>query len=84
MRTPTTIAILLLLRAGGEHLTPEEQIRTDLRLSVQPVPGSVEVSEALAQLEARGLAVSLRDELTGQVKWQITDEGRAQLASRRL
>ena len=84
MRTPLPISILVILRAGGDHLTPAEQIRMDLRLSVQPVPGSVEVSEALDQLADKGLAVSLRDSITGQVKWQITDDGRAQLASRRL
>ncbi len=84
MRTPTTIPILLILRAGGEHLTPEPQIRTDLRMQCQPVPGSIEVSEALASLEERGLAVSLRDSLTGVIKWQITDEGRSALASRGL
>lgn len=84
MRTPLSIAILQILRAGGDHLTPEDQIRTDIRLSRQPIPGSIEVSEAFAALEERQLAVSLRDTLTGQVKWQITDEGRAALASRGL
>lgn len=84
MRTPLPISILLILRAGGEHLTPEAQIRTDLRLTCQPVPGSIEVSEAFATIEERGLAVSLRDSLTGAIKWQITDEGRSALASRGL
>lgn len=79
-----TLTILKFLRAGGDLLTPETQLRDDLRVSVSPPPTSVEISEALDLIEERGLAVSLRDDLTKEVKWQITDNGRAQLAKRNL
>ena len=84
MRSPRPISILLILPAVGEHSSPEVQIRTHLWLTCPPVPGSIEVSEAFATIEERGLAVSLRDSLTGAIKWQITDEGRSALASRGL
>lgn len=82
MNLPLTI--LKFLRAGGELLTPETQLRDDCRLAVSPPPTGMEISEALNQVESEGWAVSVRDSLTRAVRWQITDAGRAQLAKRGL
>ena len=79
-----TLHILKWLRAGGDNLTPEEQLRSDLRMSVSPTPSGTEISEALNQMEDKGWAVSIRDPEIGTVRWQITDEGRAQLSKRKL
>lgn len=79
-----TLTILKFLRAGGDLLTPETQLRDDVRMAMAPPPTGTEISEALNLIEQRGLAVSLRDDLTKEVKWQITDNGRAQLAKRNL
>ncbi|MFO1461300.1 MAG: hypothetical protein U1G08_18090 [Verrucomicrobiota bacterium] len=78
------LTILKFLRAGGDMLTPETQLRDDVRLAVSPPPTGGEISEALGRIEGAGLALSFRDEMTKAVRWTITDEGRAQLAKRRL
>jgi hypothetical protein len=78
------LTALKYLRVGGDLLTPETQLRDDLRLAVSPAPTGVEISEALNHIESSGWAVSVRDELTGAVRWQITDLGRVQLAKRGL
>jgi hypothetical protein len=65
-------------------LTSEDQLRTDLRMFRNPPPTGTEVSESLSSLETRGLAISVRDTLTGAVRWRITDEGRAELSARRI
>lgn len=78
------LALLQFLRAAGDLLTTETQLRNDARLAVTPVPTGTEISEALNDLERRGYAVAVRDDLTGAVRWQITDLGRAQLAKRNL
>ena len=80
----TELHILRLLRAAGDLLTPEAKIRSDLRLGVTPPPRHSEVSEAFDRLETAGLAISVRDQLTGAVRWQATDGGRAALAARGL
>lgn len=76
------LTILQMLRQVGDLLVPERQIRTDLRLSVSPAPTGTEMSTAFHQLEWHQLAVSVRDTITGEVKWKITDAGRAALAER--
>lgn len=76
------LTILQMLRQVGDLLVPERQIRTELRLSVSPAPTGSEMSTALHQVEASQLAVSVRDSLTGDVRWKITDAGRAALAER--
>lgn len=78
------IYILKFLRAGGDLLTTEDQLRTDLRMFRTPPPTGSEVSEALSSLETRGYAISLRDQITHEVRWRITDQGRAELAARRI
>lgn len=76
--------ILILLRQAGELLTPETQLRTDLRVLVTPVPSGVDVSEAFNRIESEKWALSVRDTVTGIVKWKITDAGRVILAERNL
>lgn len=78
------LTLLQFLRAAGDLLTAETQLRNDARLAVTPVPTGTEISEAINDLERRDLAVSVRDELEGTVRWQITDLGRAALAKRNL
>lgn len=78
------LTLLKFLRAAGDLLTAEGQLRDDARLAVSPVPLGTEISDALNNLENRKWAVAVRDELTETVRWQITDAGRAQLAKRNL
>ena len=73
---------LRVLREAGENLTPEDTLRVDLRSMISPPPLGAEVSAALHQIETRRLGVAVRDELTGAVRWKITDSGRAALAER--
>lgn len=79
-----SLHILKILRAAGNLLTPETQLRDDVRLLVTPMPTGTEISEHINRVESRGWAISVRDEETQSVKWQITDSGRAQLAARNL
>lgn len=80
-----SLRILLLLRAAGDDLlTPEAQLRTDLRYAVRPVPLGSDFNQAFGDLDERGLAVAVRDKLDGTVRWKITDAGRAALAERQL
>lgn len=79
-----TLPILKFLRAGEGVLTPETQLRTDLFQVVAPPPTKSEVDAALNRMEDRGWAVSVRDEITGVVRWRITDAGKAELAARGL
>lgn len=81
-----TIQILKLLRMAGDLLTPEDQLRSDLRLTLTPAPLASEINAAFGTLEegAQPLAVSTRDRLTGGVRWKITDAGRAALSERGL
>lgn len=76
--------ILKVLRAAGDCLTPETQLRDDLRILVSPVPTGTNISEQLDRIETNKWAVSFRDAETGTIRWQITDSGRAQLATRNL
>lgn len=78
------LSLLRILRAAGELLTPEQQLRCDLRLTVSPPPTGLEIGEALNRAEDAGWAVSVRDPVTGQVRWQATDLGRVQLSKRGL
>jgi hypothetical protein len=78
------LALLRILRAAGELLTPEPQLRCDLRLTYSPPPTGLEISDALNRAEDAGWAVSVRDPVTGQVRWQVTDLGRVQLSKRGL
>lgn len=78
------LTILKFLRAAGDMLTPETQLRDDVRLSVSPPPTGAEINEALERIESTGWGISFRDQLTKQVKWVITDDGRVQLAQRKL
>lgn len=76
--------ILRLLAAARGKLTPEITIRMDLRQAVVPAPTLSDTNAALRQIEERNLAVSMRDDLGDQVRWRITDQGKAELAERGL
>jgi hypothetical protein len=76
--------ILRLLAAARGKLTPEITIRMDLRQAVVPAPTLSDTNAALRAIEDRNLAVSMRDDLGDQVRWRITDQGKAELAERGL
>lgn len=76
--------LLLLLRRAGNLLTPEPTLRVDLRLAVSPAPSGTEISEAIDKCERQGWIISVRDDMTDELKWRITDAGRASLAERGL
>lgn len=79
-----TLPMLKFLRAAEGVLTPETQLRDDIRMAVAPPPTKSEVDAALNRMEDRGWAVSVRDEITQVVRWRITDAGKAELAARNL
>lgn len=76
--------LLVLLRRAGQFLTPEPTLRVDLKLAVSPTPSGTDISEAIDQCERKGWIISVRDDMTGELKWRITDAGRASLAERGL
>lgn len=76
--------LLLILRRAGTLMTPEPTLRVDLRLVVSPAPSGTEISEAIDKCERNGWVISVRDDMTGELKWRITDAGRALLAERGL
>lgn len=76
--------LLRLLRANGDLLIPEDQLRFDLRLEFKPAPTTAEINDVLNAAESRGLAISIRDSITGEVKWRITELGRVALSERNL
>lgn len=76
--------ILTILRTAGDLLTPEEQIRSDLRLGITPPPTRADANEAFRTIEDRDLAISIRDHLDDRIRWRITDKGRGELAARGL
>ena len=76
--------ILQALRSMGEHLCPEPTLRVQIQVTASPTPTTVEITEALVALRDADLAIDIRDELTGDVKWAITDKGRLKLSERRM
>lgn len=79
-----TLQTLTYLRDLGGNLIREDQLRTDLRATVAPAPTGTEISDAINALEKRKWAVSVRDDVTQEIRWRITDAGRAELAARNL
>lgn len=79
-----TLQTLSVLRDIDGNLIREDQLRTDLRATVTPAPTGSEISTALNTIEKHQWAVSVRDGITGDIRWRITDAGRAELAARNL
>ncbi len=79
-----TLQTLAVLRDLDGNLIREDQLRTDLRATVTPAPTGSEISTALNTIEKHQWAVSVRDAITGDIRWRITDAGRAELAARNL
>lgn len=77
-----TLQTLQYLRDLDGNLIREDQLRTDLRATVTPAPIGAEISTALNTLEKHQWAVSVRDEITRDIRWRITDAGRAELSAR--
>ena len=81
---PPILHVLVYLRDMKGLLVREEQIRLYLRATVSPAPTGTEVSQALNTIERAQWAVSIRDEITGDIKWRITEAGKAEAAARAL
>lgn len=84
MRSTLSIQLLTLLRESRGLLVPETTLRLDLRVRVSPSPTTTELASAFTQVEQHGWALCLRDELTQEIKWRITEVGLAVLAERNL
>lgn len=78
------LVILRFLRAADGVSTPETQLRDDARLATSPPPSTADLNAAFTTLEDKGWAMSVRDPLTGQIRWVISGEGIAQLTLRKL
>jgi hypothetical protein len=74
------VEILKSLDQLSGLMEPQDSLLTTLRLSIQPVVLESEFSGALGELEAGHYIVSIREPLSGLVKWGITDKGRGFLA----
>lgn len=79
-----TPQLLVQLKSAGGLLVPEPALRVQLRIALSPAPTGTEISDALNQSEANGWVLCVRDEMTREVKWKITDAGRGVLAERGL
>ena len=79
-----TLHVLTYLRDLRGNLVREEQLRIDLRATVSPAPTGTEISTALNTCERSQWAVSIRDGITGEIRWRITPAGEAELASRQI
>jgi hypothetical protein len=79
-----TPQLLVQLKAAGGLLVPEPALRVQLRIALSPAPTGTEISDALNQCESKGWILSMRDEMSTELKWRITDSGRAVLAERGL
>lgn len=78
----TTLHALKYLGELKGALVRETQLRTDLRATVSPAPTGTEISDALNVLSRSQWAVEVRDTVTGEIRWRITEAGRGELAAR--
>lgn len=78
----TTLHALKYLGELNGALVRETQLRTDLRATVSPAPTGTEISDALNVLSRSQWAVEVRDTVTGEIRWRITEAGRGELAAR--
>lgn len=75
------IAILRdLAHVPGGYLHPDDVLVANARLSVAPSPTRLEIEDAITELEHSGYIIGIRNDLTGERKWKITDAGKLALA----
>lgn len=72
-------AVLRELRDCEGHLMPEQALLNALRLSLAPPPIGTEFRAAIDFLEGMGWIRGVRPDIGGDVRWTITDLGKAQL-----
>lgn len=72
------VHLLKLIAAGAPYATPEETLRIDIRRVVPGTSGG-QISSAFTQLENQKLAISTKDELSGDMKWSVTEVGKTKL-----
>lgn len=82
-RTATIkLAILRCLKRTPEgYCQPDDSLIAEVSLAVQPRPTLLEIEEALSALEISSDIVGIRNDLTGERKWRITDTGKLALAT---
>ena len=76
--------ILSQLKQARGLLVPESALRMQLRLEVTPAPTGLEISDALNTIERNKWGVAVRDGISGDVRWKITDTALAELYERGL
>ena len=73
------IAVLQTLAASGDYLSPQNTLYMEANLRLAKQMSWTEFLQILADFEQKRRVVSQRDE-DGNLKWKITDNGRARLA----
>lgn len=74
-----SLEILKILDECGNYLLPEHTLFIQLNIDIKPPALMSELSHALKTLEALKLITGRRPDIAGDIKWKITDLGRAQL-----
>lgn len=72
--------MLRILDECGSYMLPASTLLTSLNMVISPPVATDEFNRALNWMEAEHCAVSVRPELGGDLRWKITDIGRAILA----
>ena len=73
------LEILRVLDACQGYLLPQTTLHNQLRLLLVPAPAAVELDDALGSLAAKSFVLALESSLDGEIRWKITDQGRALL-----
>lgn len=76
-------ALIECLSLAAPRLVPGDALVRHARETVFPLPSSTEIETARERLEALRYLVSVRDEVTGKLRYGLTDSGKAWLADHR-
>lgn len=76
---------LAILRDLGHlpagFLRREEDIRNRVQLQIVPEPSRAEIETELRELDALRLITGIPNTLTQEMRWRITDAGKAELSN---
>ncbi|MBS5507741.1 MAG: hypothetical protein KHX31_03810 [Akkermansia sp.] len=62
-------------------LRREEDIRHRVQLQIIPEPSRAEIEAELKELDALRLITGISNKITGEMRWRITDAGKAELSN---
>lgn len=62
-------------------LRRDEDIRCRVQLQIVPAPSRAEIETELKELDALRLITGISNNITGEMRWRITDAGKAELSN---